>query len=174
LALKSIKGYSSFERTITLQTNGFGFVWRRLWNKRLCQRHKTIGKLIRLTLNLKKTLLYRHQSIWQSIRAHQWTQWIVWKVRTKESYKMQILSRENIRNAEITNLIDQIKGTLKRNRTTFVVYLYSKTMKPIKVLETARKLQYIWMGAISLFKYHLENNEGEKSHKCRYRLASAK
>jgi hypothetical protein len=26
LALKSIKGYSSFERTITLQTNGFGFV----------------------------------------------------------------------------------------------------------------------------------------------------
>jgi hypothetical protein len=37
----------------------------------------------------------------------------------RESYKMQILSQGKYQNAEISNLIDQIKSILKRSRITF-------------------------------------------------------
>jgi hypothetical protein len=48
-------------------------------------------------------------------------------------------------------------------------------MKPIKVLGTkiGNSNTSEW-AQVSLFKYHLENNEGEKSHKCNESLASAK
>jgi hypothetical protein len=37
----------------------------------------------------------------------------------RESYKMQILSQGKYQNAEISNLIDQIKSIPKRSRITF-------------------------------------------------------
>jgi hypothetical protein len=40
------------------------------------------------------------------------------EVRSKESYKMQILSQGKYQNAEISNLIDQIKS-IQRGRITF-------------------------------------------------------
>jgi hypothetical protein len=42
-----------------------------------------------------------------------------WKSDRRESYKMQILSQGKYQNAEISNLIDQIKSIPKRSRITF-------------------------------------------------------
>jgi hypothetical protein len=88
------------------------------------------------------------------------------EVRSKESYKMQILSQGKYQNAEISNLIDQIKSILK-SRITFRWFIcIRKNNQTDKVLETARKLETAiptseW-AQVSLFKEHLENNEGEK------------
>jgi hypothetical protein len=43
----------------------------------------------------------------------------------RESYKMQILSQGKYQNAEISNLIDQIKSILESNYIS-LIYLYSK------------------------------------------------
>jgi 3'-phosphoadenosine 5'-phosphosulfate sulfotransferase len=83
----------------------------------------------------------------------------------RESYKMQILSQGKYQNAEISNLIDQIKSILKRSRITFRWFICIQNNQTDKVLETARKLNsntHFWMGAGKSIKDYLENNEGEK------------
>jgi hypothetical protein len=87
----------------------------------------------------------------------------------RESYKMQILSQGKYQNAEISNLIDQIKSILKRNRITFRWFIcIRKIIKPIKYWNGTKIETTIptseW-AQVSLFKDYLENNE-EKSHKC--------
>jgi hypothetical protein len=79
---------------------------------------KTIEKLILLTLNSKKmTSLYMSTS--QFDKALQLINSMNRpEVRSKESYKMQILSQGKYQNAEISNLIDQIKS-IQRGRITF-------------------------------------------------------
>jgi hypothetical protein len=66
---------------------------------------------------------------------------------------MQILSQGKYQNAEISNLIDQIKKYLKINYIS-LIYLYSKNNQTDKVLETARKWKHNtseW-AQVSLFK----------------------
>jgi hypothetical protein len=50
----------------------------------------------------------------------------------RESYKMQILSQGKYQNAEISNLIDQIKSIPKRSELHFADLSVQKIMKPIK------------------------------------------
>jgi hypothetical protein len=84
-------------------------------------------------------------------------------VRSRESYKMQILSQGKYQNAEISNLID--KKSPKRSNYISLIYLYSKNNQTDKVLETARKwtVPTSEWAQVSLFKEHLENNEEKKA-----------
>jgi hypothetical protein len=87
---------------------------------------KTIEKLILLTLNSKKTWL-RFTWTSQFDKALQLINELnesSGKSDRRESYKMQILSQGKYQNAEISNLIDQIK-ILKSNYIS-LIYLYSK------------------------------------------------
>jgi tetratricopeptide (TPR) repeat protein len=93
---------------------------------------------------------------------------------------MQILSQGKYQSAEITNLIDQIQKYPKEESNYIsLIYLYSKNNETEKVLETARKLEIAiptseW-AQVSLFKYHLENKEGEKAiNAMNIAIASAK
>lgn len=98
----------------------------------------------------------------------------------RESYKIQILSQGKYQNTEIVNLVEQIKKDPKEESNYIsLIYLYSKNNEIDKVLETARKLETEiptseW-AQVSLFKYHLENNERDKAVKAmNIVLASAK
>jgi tetratricopeptide (TPR) repeat protein len=102
------------------------------------------------------------------------------KSERRESYKMQILSQGKYQSTEITSLIDQIqKYPNEESNYISLIYLYSKNNETEKVLETARKLETAipaseW-AQVSLFKYHLEHNEGEKAiNAMNIALASAK
>jgi hypothetical protein len=139
-------------------------VWRRLWNQRLWQRHKNDWKLILLTLNSKKTWL---RFTWAQANLTKHCSSLMNSMNRpsqKGNLIMQILSQGKYQNAEISNLIDQIKSILKRNRIT-LIYLYSKNNETDKVLETARNWNsntHSEWAQVSLFKDYLENNEGEK------------
>lgn len=92
----------------------------------------------------------------------------VGKSDRRESYKLQILSQGKYQNAEITNLIQQInKYPQEESNYISLIYLYSKNDAIDKVLETAQKLEKAiptseW-AQVSLFKFHLEKNEGSKA-----------
>ena len=92
------------------------------------------------------------------------------KTDRRESYKIQILSQDKYQNAEIVNLTEQIKKYPKEESNYIsLIYLYSKNNEIDKVLETARKLESEipnseW-AQVSLFKYHLEKNEGANAVK---------
>tara|TARA_R110000868_G_scaffold289288_3_gene549417 strand:+ start:3616 stop:4959 length:1344 start_codon:yes stop_codon:yes gene_type:complete len=102
------------------------------------------------------------------------------KTDRRESYKIQILSQGKFQNTEIVNLLEQIKKYPKEESNYIsLIYLYSKNNEIDKVLETAQKLESEiptseW-AQVSLFKYHLENNAGDKAVKAmNIVLASAK
>lgn len=94
----------------------------------------------------------------------------VGKSEKRESYKLQILSQGKYQNAEITNLIEQIKKYPKEESNYIsLIHLYSKNDEVDKVMETARKLEAEiptseW-AQVSLFKSYLENKEGAKAVK---------
>ncbi|WPR72212.1 tetratricopeptide repeat protein [Flavobacterium sp. NG2] len=104
----------------------------------------------------------------------------VGKSDRRESYKIQILSQGKYQNAEIQNLLEQIKKNPKEESNYVnLIYFYSKNNEIDKVLETARQLETAiptseW-AQVSLFKFHIENKDGDKAVKAmNIVLASAK
>ncbi|MFT7336568.1 MAG: tetratricopeptide (TPR) repeat protein [Porticoccaceae bacterium] len=102
------------------------------------------------------------------------------KTDRREAYKAQIFSQGKYQNTEIANLIAQVQTNPKEESNYLsLIFLYSKNNETDKVLETARKLELAiptseW-AQVSLFKTHLENNDGKKAVKSmNIALASAK
>jgi tetratricopeptide (TPR) repeat protein len=102
------------------------------------------------------------------------------KTDRREAYKAQIFSQGKYQNTEIVNLIGQIQANPKEESNYLsLIFLYSKNNETDKVLETARKLELAiptseW-AQVSLFKTHLDNNDGAKAVKAmNIALASAK
>jgi tetratricopeptide (TPR) repeat protein len=102
------------------------------------------------------------------------------KTDRREAYKIQILSQGKYQNTEMANLISQIQDNPKEESNyLLLIFLYSKNNETDKVLEIARKLEVAiptseW-AQVSLFKTHLENEDGEKAVKAmNMALASAK
>ncbi|MGO4817122.1 tetratricopeptide repeat protein [Flavobacterium sp. W22_SRS_FP1] len=98
----------------------------------------------------------------------------------REAYKAQIFSQGKYQNAEIANLLAQIQAKPgEESNYLSLIFLYSKNNETDKVLETAKKLELAiptseW-AQVSLFKTHLDNNDGEKAVKAmNIALASAK
>lgn len=92
----------------------------------------------------------------------------VGKSDRRENYKLQILSQGKYQDAELTNLVEQIKKYPKVEENYIsLIYLYSKKDDLEKVLETARKLENEipnseW-AQVSLFKNYLVNKDSEKA-----------
>lgn len=92
------------------------------------------------------------------------------KSEDRERYKLQILSQGKYQNAEISNLIDQIKKNPKEESNYVnLIFLYSKSEETDKALEVAKQLAKEiptseW-GQVSLFKVYLDANQTDKAIK---------
>ena len=92
------------------------------------------------------------------------------KSEDRERYKLQILSQGKYQNAEISNLIDQIKKNPKEESNYVnLIFLYSKSEETDKALEIAKQLAKEiptseW-AQVSLFKVYLDANQADKAIK---------
>jgi len=94
----------------------------------------------------------------------------VGKSEKRELYKAQILQDAKYQGAEKANLIEKIKQFPKDEANYIaLIYLYSQSNQEDKALEIAKQLEKEiptsdW-AQVSLFKFHLNNNDGEKTVK---------
>jgi len=92
------------------------------------------------------------------------------KSEERDRYKQQILSQGKYQNAEIGNLIDQIKKNPKEESNYVnLIFLYSKTEETDKALDIAKQLAKEiptseW-AQVSLFKVYLDANQADKAIK---------
>lgn len=92
------------------------------------------------------------------------------KSEDRDRYKMQILSQGKYQNAEISNLIDQIKKNPKEESNYVnLIFLYSKSEETDKALDVAKQLakeipNSEW-AQVSLFKGYLDANQADKAIK---------
>lgn len=132
---------------------------------------KTIDKLITFDPKFKEDLTSLYMNTGQFDAALELINELnetVGKSDRRESYKLQILSQGKYQNTEIANLLQQI-GKYPQEESNYIslIYYYSKNDDINKVLETAQKLEKAiptseW-AQVSLFKYHLEKNDGPKA-----------
>ncbi|MEO5775634.1 MAG: tetratricopeptide repeat protein [Flavobacterium sp.] len=88
----------------------------------------------------------------------------------RELYKSDILKDAKYQSAEKFNLLDQIKKFPKEESNYIaLIYMYSQSNQEEKALEIAQKLEKEiptsdW-AQVSLFKFHLNNNDGDNAVK---------
>lgn len=132
---------------------------------------KTIDKLITFDPKFKEDLTSLYMNTGQFDAALELINELnetVGKSDRRESYKLQILSQGKYQNVEIANLIQQInKYPQEESNYISLIYYYSKNDAIAKVLETAQKLEKAiptseW-AQVSLFKFHIDKNEGAKA-----------
>ncbi|RZK08018.1 MAG: cytochrome C biosynthesis protein [Flavobacterium sp.] len=92
----------------------------------------------------------------------------VGKSEKRNGYKMQILQQAKYLGSEKENLVELIKNHPKEEANYIsLIYMYSTSNEEEKALEVAKKLekeipQSAW-AQVSLFKFHLNNNDGDKA-----------
>ena len=92
----------------------------------------------------------------------------VGKSEKRNGYKMQILQQAKYQGSEKENLVELIKNYPKEEANYIsLIYLYSNSNEEEKALEVAKQLEKeipssAW-AQVSLFKFHLNNNEGDKA-----------
>ncbi|WP_293892491.1 tetratricopeptide repeat protein [Flavobacterium sp.] len=92
------------------------------------------------------------------------------KTEKRELYKADILKDAKYQSAEKFNLLDQIKKFPKdESNYIALIYMYSQSNQEEKALEIAQKLEREiptsdW-AQVSLFKFHLNNNDGDNAVK---------
>lgn len=90
------------------------------------------------------------------------------KSSDREVYKSQILSQGKYQNAEISNLIEQIKKNPKEESNYVnLIFLYSKSDETDKAVDVAKQLakelpNSEW-GQVSLFKTYLDSNQRRRA-----------
>ncbi|RZJ34088.1 MAG: tetratricopeptide repeat protein [Flavobacterium sp.] len=92
----------------------------------------------------------------------------VGRTELRDNYKAQILQDARYQTAEKNNLLDQIKKNPKEESNYIsLIYLYSESNQEEKAMEVAKQLEKQiptseW-AQVSLFKFNLNNNDGEKA-----------
>jgi len=92
----------------------------------------------------------------------------VGKSEKRNGYKMQILQNAKYQGSEKENLVELIKNHPKEEANYIsLIYLYSNSNEEEKALEVAKELEKeipssAW-AQVSLFKFHLNNNDGDKA-----------
>jgi len=92
----------------------------------------------------------------------------VGKSEKRNGYKMQILQQAKYQGSEKENLVELIKNYPKEEANYIsLIYLYSNSNEEEKALEVAKQLEKeipssAW-AQVSLFKFHLNNNQGDKA-----------
>lgn len=92
----------------------------------------------------------------------------VGKSEKRNNYKLQILQNAKYQGSEKENLVELIKSNPKEEANYIsLIYLYSNSNEEEKALEVAKKLEKEIPGSawaqVSLFKFHLNNNDGDKA-----------
>ncbi|KDN55304.1 tetratricopeptide repeat protein [Flavobacterium seoulense] len=176
LALKDYKNaYSSFEKAHTLDPTNKWFLIGMYdvdyATKDYLDGIKVIHKLIPFDPKFKEDLTSLYMNTGEFDKALNLINELnesAGKSDRRENYKLQILSKGQYQDAEITNLVDQINKYPKEEANYIsLIYLYSKKDNLEKVLEIARKLEKEipnseW-AQVSLFKNYLVNNESQKA-----------
>lgn len=99
----------------------------------------------------------------------------VGKTPKREMYKLQILSEEKYRKPEKETLEAAIKNNPKEESNYIqLIYLYSESNQEEKAQEVAKKLEKEiplsdW-AQVSLFKFHLNKNDGDKASASMFRV----
>ena len=94
----------------------------------------------------------------------------VGKSEKRELYKADILQDAKYQGPEKNNLLEQIRKNPKEESNYIsLIYMYSQSNQEEKAMEIAKKLEAEiptsdW-AQVSLFKFHLNNNDGEKAVK---------
>lgn len=92
----------------------------------------------------------------------------VGKSEKRNNYKLQILQNAKYQGSEKENLVELIKSNPKEEANYIsLIYLYSNSNEEEKALEVAKELEKEIPGSawaqVSLFKFHLNNNDGDKA-----------
>ncbi|WP_439227041.1 tetratricopeptide repeat protein [Flavobacterium sp. ARAG 55.4] len=178
LALKDYKNaYSSFEKASTLDPANKWFLIG-MYDVDYATKNyedgvKIINRLIPLDEKFKEDLTSLYMNTGEFDKALILINELnetVGKSERRENYKMQILSQGKYQDAEISNLLEQIKKYPKEEENYIsLIYYYSKKDDLEKVLATAHQLETEipdseW-AQVSLFKSYLVRNESEKAIK---------
>jgi tetratricopeptide (TPR) repeat protein len=174
---KYVDAYSSFEKATKIDPKNKWF-WVGMYDvcyetKDYTQAIVIVTKLIEFKKEYKEDLvsLYMNTQQYDSALAliNELNE-TVGKSDLRENYKAQILRNSKYQNSEKSNLIEQIKKYPKEESNYIaLIYLYSESNQEEKAMEIAKKLEIEiptsdW-AQVSLFKFHLNNNDGANAVK---------
>ncbi|OOV28727.1 cytochrome C biosynthesis protein [Flavobacterium sp. LM5] len=175
-ALKNFdKAYTSFEKAATIDPTNKWFVvgmYDVTYATKAYQKGIIVlQKLIVLDPKFKEDLVTLYMATNQLDKAFELINQLnetVGKSDVREGYKSRILSQGKYQNTEIEHLIGQIEKFPKEESNYIdLIYRYSKSNEVEKMLEVAKKLEREiptseW-AQVSLFKFHIEKNDGPKA-----------
>ncbi|NHM07885.1 cytochrome C biosynthesis protein [Flavobacterium sp. CYK-4] len=130
-----------------------------------------VNKLIEFKKDYKEDLVSLYMNTQQFDKALDLINELNSKVGTtemRENYKRQILSVAQYQTSEKDNLLEQIKKYPKEESNYIaLIFLYSESNQEEKAMEIAEQLQREiptsdW-AQVSLFKFHLNNNDGKNA-----------
>lgn len=168
-----VKAYASFEKATQINPKNMWF-WVGMYDvcyetKDYTQAIVIVTKLIEFKKEYKEDLVSLYMNTQQFDKALELINELndtVGKSDLRDNYKTQILRESKYQNSEKDNLIAQIKKYPKvESNYIDLIYLYSESNQEDKALEVAKKLETEiptseW-AQVRLFKFHLNNNDGE-------------
>ena len=169
------KAYECFEKATTITPTNKWF-WVGMYDVTYATKSydkgiTVLNTLIILDPNFKEDLVTLYMATNQFDKALNEINLLnetVGKSDEREAYKVQILSQGKYQNTEIEHLKSQIEKFPKEESNYIdLIYRYSKSNEVEKMLEVAYKLEREipsseW-AQVSLFKFHLEKNDGSKA-----------
>jgi tetratricopeptide (TPR) repeat protein len=173
LAQKNYKdAYDSFEKAVKINPKNQWY-WVGMYDvcyetKDFTQAIVIVTKLIEFKKGYKEDLVSLYMNTQQFEKALNLINELndtIGKTDQRENYKAQILRESKYQNAEIDNLIIQIKKFPKEESNYIsLIFLYSENNQEDKAVEITKQLEKEiptsdW-AQVSLFKYHLNNNDG--------------
>lgn len=173
LAQKNYKdAYDSFEKAIKINSKNQWY-WVGMYDvcyetKDFTQAIVIVTKLIEFKKGYQEDLVSLYMNTQQFEKALNLINELndtIGKTDQRENYKVQILRESKYQNAEIDNLITQIKKFPKEESNYIsLIFLYSENNQEDKAVEITKQLEKEipasdW-AQVSLFKYHLNNNDG--------------
>jgi len=176
LALKDYKkAYDSFEKATKIDPNNMWF-YEGMYDvcyqtQDYLQAIVIVNKLIPFKKEFKEDLTSLYMSTQQFDKALELINQLndqVGRTDQRDSYKAQILTNTKYQGSEKENLIAQIKKDPKEESNYLsLIYLYAESNQEEKALEIAKQLEKAiptsdW-AQVSLFKFHLNNNDGAKA-----------
>lgn len=188
LALKDYKkAYESFEQASKIDPNNKWF-WVGMYD--VCYETRDwdqaiviVNKLISFKKEYKEDLVSLYMNTQQFDKALALINELndnIGKSDLRDNYKMQILKDSKYQGSEKDNLLAQIRKNPKDEESYIsLIYLYSESGQEDKAVEIAKRLEKEIPASdfaqVSLFKEHLNKNEGEKAAKAmNMALASGK
>lgn len=172
-----VKAYSFFEKATQINAKNMWF-WVGMYDvcyetKEYPQAIVIVTKLIEFKKEYKEDLISLYMNTQQFDKALALINELnetVGKSDLRDNYKAQILRENKYQNLEKENLIAQIKKFPKEESNYIaLIYLYSENNQEEQASEIAKELEVeiptsVW-AQVSLFKIHINNNDGDNAVK---------